>query len=115
MRNLLRLLPAFAVWLLTATAPRAADETATWTNTATGGGNWSDAGNWLTAPGTGLVPNNGGGFVYDVTLANGGTAILDVDVVVRNLTFGSSSTTTIGGGQNLTVNGLLTWGNGTIG
>lgn len=93
-----------AVLAASAAVPCAAENTtATWDNSV---GVWSSTSSWSIAP---LFPNNGSppGSLYDVTI-NGGTVSVDVGVVISNLVLSGGS---ISGSQDLTVNGLLSWGN----
>jgi hypothetical protein len=58
---------------------------ATWTD---GSGNWSNAANWSSNP---VVPNNGGGTTYSVTI-NTSNSVVSMDVpnaTVNNLTIGA--------------------------
>ena len=68
---------------------------ATWTDSS---GNWSNAANWSTNP---VVPNNGGGVTYSVTINTlGSNVTMDVlDDTVSNLTLGASDSLTINTGN----------------
>ena len=55
-----------------------------------GNGNWSASADWSG----GVVPNNGGGQTYNVTISNGTaeTVTLDLGVTISDLTLGTSAT-----------------------
>ena len=77
----------------------------TWNGTV---GSWSDATRWSSNP---LVPNNGGGDTFNVTMP-GGTVTLDIPVTIDALTLSGSGTIT--GTQNLSTQGLFSWSAGTL-
>src|ERR1022692_471429 len=55
-----------------------------------GTGNWNKAADWSG----GVVPNNGGGHTYNVTISNGETetVTLNLGVTISDLTLGASAT-----------------------
>jgi fibronectin-binding autotransporter adhesin len=104
--------------------PSYAQVVATWTD---GSGNWSNPLNWSTNP---VVPNDGGGNFYNVTINGTGSDTVTFDAsgtVVSNLTIGTgetlqnngfAQTLTIGdrnvpGSGSVTNNGTISWGNGS--
>src|SRR5579864_4872107 len=66
-----------------------------------GNGNWSTAGDWSG----GVVPNNGGGKTYNVTISNGTTetVTLNLGVTISDLTLGTSATLQSSGSNSLTI------------
>lgn len=75
-------------------------------------GNWNTAADWSG----GVVPNNGGGKAYDVTISNNNpTVTLNLGVTISDLTLGSTATLQSAANNSLTIagNGTLT-NNGTI-
>lgn len=66
-----------------------------------GSGNWNTPGDW----GGGVVPNNGGGKTYAVTISNGEaeTVTLNLDVTVSDLTLGTSATLQSAASDSLTI------------
>ena len=93
--------------------------------TGTGGaGNWSTAGDWTGR----VVPNNGGGLFYAVTIGNTATAstvTLNQNAAIDSLTLGSTATlqTDNAAARSLTIGstnaagslsnaGTINWGNG---
>ncbi len=88
-------------------------ETATWNG---GSGNWNSVNIWTTSPDAGLFPNNGQPLAtttYDVFLPGGssGTINLNIPITINQLSFASG---TIGGTQDLTVNGATTMAGGAF-
>ena len=68
---------------------------------APGGGNWSDAGKWVAAPGTGAA---GAAVRFDTTLTTSATVALDQAATVGQLYFNSSNSYTLAAaGQTLTL------------
>jgi fibronectin-binding autotransporter adhesin len=78
-----------------------------------GSGNWNTAGDWSG----GVVPNNGSGKTYAVTISNGEaeTVTLNLSATVSDLTLGSEATLQSAAGDSLTIasGGTLT-NSGTI-
>src|ERR1700730_10330622 len=84
-----------------------------------GSGNWSASADWSG----GVVPNNGGGKTYNVTISNGTaeTVTLDLGVTISDLTLGTSATLqssvnnslTIATGGTFTNSGTLTFNTGS--
>jgi fibronectin-binding autotransporter adhesin len=78
-----------------------------------GSGNWSAGGDWSG----GVVPNNGAGKTYNVTISNGEaeTVTLNLGVTISDLTLGSAATLQSAAGDSLTIasGGTLT-NSGTI-
>ena len=66
-----------------------------------GSGNWNTAGDWSG----GVVPNNGGGKTYNVTISNGTSEIvtLNLGVTISDLTLGTSATLQSSGSNSLTI------------
>ena len=66
-----------------------------------GSGNWSASADWSG----GVVPNNGGGKTYNVTIGNGTaeTVTLDLGVTISDLTLGTSATLQSSGNNSLTI------------
>src|SRR5205823_2174308 len=79
---------------------------ATWNGTT---GNWTNIALWNTPN----YPNNDNppGTTYDVLLNGAGTITLDVPITIQALDFRSG---TITGSNNLTINALFTWSDGTL-
>ncbi len=79
-----------------------------------GNGNWNTASDWST----GVVPNNGSGKTYNVTISNGEaeTVTLNLGVTVSDLTLGASATLQSSGSDSLTIasGGTLTNNDGTL-
>jgi hypothetical protein len=71
-------------------------------------GNWSNAGSWSPS----VVPNNGGGNTYDVTLLSSPavTITLDISPSIDNLTLGSGSELLTTSGSTLTTTGVANGG-----
>lgn len=77
--------------------------------------NWTDVANWaLGGNPAGVYPNNGQPAAANTynAIINSGSPTLDTNITIIGLTLGAGA---IGGGGNLTVNGLLSWSGGTIG
>ena len=81
-------LPTIAVFLTCLNASSATGQPASWVGDTDGYGNWGDSSLWDPT----VVPNNGGGNTYDVTIAHNpspnsyfGPAV-DIDVTIDNLT-----------------------------
>src|SRR5271169_4088343 len=66
-----------------------------------GGGNWNTPGDWSG----GVVPNNGGGRTYNVTISNGEaeTVSLNLNATVSDLTLGSLATLQSVAGDSLSI------------
>jgi fibronectin-binding autotransporter adhesin len=66
-----------------------------------GNGNWNTPGDWSG----GVVPNNGGGKAYNVTISNGKTetVTLNLNATVSDLTMGSLATLQSAAGDSLTI------------
>jgi len=83
-----------------------------------GNGNWNTPADWSG----GVVPNNGGGKTYNVTISNGTaeTVTLNLGVTISDLTLGPSATLQSSGSNSLTIasggtftnNGTLTFNTG---
>jgi len=84
-----------------------ADTTATWDGTTN---NWSSAAHWSTNPN---YPNNGtpAGTLYDV-IVSAGTVTLNVNPTIQLMNMSGG---TISGSDSLTILGVLTWSEGTLG
>jgi hypothetical protein len=88
----------------------AAQTNVTWDG---GNGNWNTPGDWSG----GVVPNNGGGKTYNVTISNGEaeTVSLNLNATVSDLTLGSLATLQSVAGDSLTIAGGGTLSNsGTL-
>jgi len=79
-----------------------------------GSGNWNNAGFWSG----GVVPNNGGGKTYNVTISNGvtETVTLNLGVTISDLTLGASATLQSVASDSLTIatGGTLTVQSGGV-
>ena len=66
-----------------------------------GSGNWNTPADWSG----GVVPNNGGGKTYNVTISNGKaeTVTLNMGVTLSDLTVGSSAVLQSGAGDSLNL------------
>ena len=77
-----------------------------------GSGNWNTASDWSG----GVVPNNGGGNTYNVTISNNNPNVtLNLGVTISDLTLGSSATLQSAANDSLTIaSGGSLINNGTI-
>ncbi|HVI08496.1 MAG TPA: hypothetical protein VND65_09405 [Candidatus Binatia bacterium] len=103
--------------------PLSAQTAVNWTGTS--GGNWNTPSDWSG----GVVPNNGGGKTYNVTIAPGASQTVDLNlgVTISDLTLGSSSgsavtlqsvandSLTLAANGNFTVNATATLMFDTVG
>jgi hypothetical protein len=83
---------------------------ATWTDSSS---NWSNAANWSTNP---VVPNNGGGTTYSVTIGTS-NSVVSMDVLndtIDNLTLGATNSLNIGAGNSLTLISGASSSSGTL-
>ena len=100
------LLVVVAAWASSAQAQTAVN----WNG---GNGNWSASADWSG----GVVPNNGGGKTYNVTISNGTaeTVTLDLGVTISDLTLGTSAILQSSGNNSLTIaSGGTFTNNGTL-
>ncbi len=112
----LRMAVTLLIALSIAALPLHAQTSVNWNG---GNGNWTTASDWSG----GVVPNNGGGKTYNVTISNGTaeTVTLDLGVTISDLTLGTSAilqssgnnSLTIAGGGTFTNSGTLTFNTGT--
>jgi hypothetical protein len=106
MRSAMRLLATLSLAVLISHAQTAVS----WNG---GNGNWSTATDWSG----GVVPNNGGGNTYNVTIRNGSaeTVTLDLGVTISDLTLGTNAILQSSGNNSLTIAGGGTFSNnGTL-
>jgi fibronectin-binding autotransporter adhesin len=91
----------FAVLFAMLTLALLASQAQTVDNWNGGNGDWNTAGDWST----GVVPNNGGGKTYNVTISNGEaeTVTLNLGVTISDLTLGASATLQSSGSDSLTI------------
>ena len=102
----------FVVGLSLTVCIYAADDTATQNGTT---GNWTNGALWGHTNGAaaGQFPNNGNaGLMYDAVFGNNGaTVTLTQDITIEAFTQNGN---TLDGANNLTLNGLYTFNNGTV-